>query len=227
MPSGLSVSDKVGIVLQQLLPMLKDELRCVLDCACAKHGRRGAGPNFTATMLCLVAAEVVGRLSSDSVLDDDAAAIDFLRRVGDQVGDQRYRQAASALWTYFRHGIAHSFMPKQPGAVRGATVWAWGPDGEAGICVEWLSSGEGDEMLAALRRTHLSVADVDGSRRFFVVPQVLYVDTMATILGLEQSLSAGDPRTLELLDRGFEKWWGRMGGIRGCLDAAALAFLGL
>lgn len=227
MASGFTVEEKKSIVIDSLLPMLRNDLHRVVDCTCGKHGKPGPGPNFTAAMLCLVACEVIGRLCSDPTLDDDEATMEFLYRVADQTGDKRYRDTAKALITYFRHGIVHSFMPKQPSGVRGRVDWAQVAETEEGVCVDTLASPTESLTLKELRRHHLSTKQVNGQKVFIVVPQVLYVDVMKAIDSFEQAVQASDVGTMDRLEKGFEKWWGRVSSIKRQLDDAARKYLGI
>lgn len=227
MASSFTVEEKRAIVIGSLFPMLKNDLHRVVDCTCAEHGKPGSGPNFTAAMLCLIASEVVGRLSSDPCLDDDAATVDFLRRVADQSGDNRYQLAAKALIVYFRHGIAHSFMPKQPSTVKASVDWAQREGDESGICVDFLNMPIGAAALSELRSHHLEVRQAQGERVFAVVPQVLYVDVLRVINAFEQAVRASDHPTLTRLEGGFEKWWGRASSIKGRLDDTGRTYLGI
>lgn len=228
MPSGATLEQKKAIVLESLLPMLRNDLHKVVDSTCRDHGVPGPGPNFTAAMLCMVACEAMGRLSSDPSLDDDAATLEFLNMVARRSGDIRYEQAAKAIIVYFRHGIVHSFMPKWPDSVRAAVSWAQEAGGkDIGVCVDWLSSPPGAADLAKFRALHLIVRQVFGERVFTLIPQVLYVDILGTVIAFEQALKQDDSTTLARLDEGFEKWWGRVSSIKGQLDDAGKRYLGI
>lgn len=228
MPSGMTSQQKLDVVLQSLLPMLKNDLRKVLDCTCAQHGVPGPGPNFTAAMLCMVACEVIGRLSSDTALDDDTATLAFLKAVAGQSGDDRYSEAAKAIVAYFRHGIIHSFMPKQPDNVKAGVNWAQVSGGkDVGACVDWLSSPSGADALASFRSRHLSVRQVGGEKVFTLVPQVFYVDLTGTIGAWERLLAQRNAAAIANLERGFERWWRRLSSIKNQLDDAARNYLGM
>jgi len=227
MASGFTIQRKRAIVLDSLLPMLRNDLHRVCDSTCSDHGRPGSGPNFIAAMLCLLACEVIGRLSSDPALEGDAATVDFLHRVSTHSGDSRYLQAATALIAYFRHGIVHSFMPKQPSIVRGRVDWAQWEGSESGVCVGFLRGKAGGGMRAQLRSRHLVVREDQGERLFAVVPQILYVDVLAAIDAFEQELRASDDAISPWFEAGFEKWWGRASSIRGQLDQAGRDYLGI
>lgn len=210
MASNPNVDDKKSITLMEVLPMLKGDLRMVVDYSCKEHGRPGPGPNFTAAMLCLVACEVVGRLSSD-VEDDEQATKEFLSRISEVTGDVRYKRQAKNIITIFRHGIVHSFLPKQHVKARGKVSWVtWLPPLEGGVCVDWLSSAEGAALLGNLRRTHLcfekKIRDKK-DRRFVLQPQVFYVDLMKTVKRFEDDLRSNDRETIQKFDVGFERWW--------------------
>jgi hypothetical protein len=227
MTSGFTAQQKTAMILDSLIPMLKNDLNRVCDSTCNDHGRPGSGPNFTAAMLCLVTCEVMGRLFSDPALEDDAATASFLRNVSRVSGDLRYDQAATALIAYFRHGIVHSFMPKQPLAVRGRVSWALWKGGEASICVELLRGAAGATTLAQLRLGHLVVSQEQGERLFTVIPQVLYVDVVSAVDDFAQKIRSGDRATSVWFEAGFEKWWGRTSSIRGQLDQGGRAYLGI
>lgn len=228
MASGLTIAQKRTLVFDSLFPMLKNDLHRICDATCAEHGKPGPGPNFTAAMLCLAVCEAVGRLTSDPNLDEEAAAIAFLHRVAKYSGDLRYQPGAKALFVYFRHSIAHSFMPKQPSTVRGKVDWAQWEGSTSGVCVDFLRAGTGATALAALRSRHLVVVGLtQGERTFVVIPQVLYVDVLRTIEALEQELQIGDQVAVRRFEAGFEKWWGRASSIRGQLDEAGRDYLGI
>jgi hypothetical protein len=228
MASGFTIEQKRTLVLDSLFPMLKNDLHRVCDATCAEHGKPGHGPNFTAAMLCLAVCEVVGRLTSDPDLDEDAATVAFLHRVAKHSGDLRYQPGAKALFVYFRHSIAHSFMPKQPSTVRGKVDWAQWEGSTSGVCVDFLRAGTGATALAELRSRHLVVVGpAQGERTFVIVPQVLYLDVLGTIEALEQELQVGDQAAVQWFEAGFERWWGRAFSIRGQLDQAGRDHLGI
>ena len=129
MSSGLSVDEKRTMVLTTVLPCLRNDLLRVCDAACAVHGKPGSGPNFASALLCTVACEALGRLTCDATFDDDKAATEFVRSLTDHCGDARYRDAAQPLIVFFRHGIAHSFLPTTssphtPGHPSSCSWWA-------------------------------------------------------------------------------------------------------
>jgi hypothetical protein len=161
-------------------------------------------------MLCLVACEAVGRLSSD-VEDDGQATKEFLSRISAVTGDMRYELQAKNIVVIFRHGIVHSFLPKQHVKARGKVSWVtWLPPLEGGVCVDWLSSTEGTTLLGNLRRTHLCFDKEireNRDRRFVLQPQVFYVDLMKAVKRFEDNLRSEDRETIQKFDIGFERWW--------------------
>lgn len=206
MPSGLSLDQKKSFITGSLMPMLANDLHRVIDSTCSEHGRPGPGPNFTAALICMVACEVLGRLSSPPHLADDDAAIDFIRRLTEYSKDPRYERAAPILWVYFRHGPAHSFLPKLPGHTGGAVAWAQNQD-ESGVCVDFLGSASGALALAEMRRSgHLVISQ--NANRLIVVPQVLYVDILRAMTGFKEHLETSG--NLSCFEEGFEKWYGRL-----------------
>lgn len=160
-------------------------------------------------------------------LSDDNATCTFVRELVEHVGDERYRNAASPLVVFFRHGIVHSFMPKQPGPVNGRVEWAIPGESSAGVCVEFLRSSAGSTKLSALRERHLSVAVEGGHSRFVLIPQVLCVDVLAACDVIERDLKAPGDSARQRLGEGFEKWWGRVVDRRARVDAAGRKYLGL
>ena len=159
----------------------------------------------------------MGRLTTEPTVDGDTATLEFIRDMADVSGDDRYRVAASAINTYFRNGIVHSFRPKGAlDSILGRVEWA-------PACVDVLA-GHRDVVEQLRKQSHLVVRATRSGTFFVVVPQVLYVDVRAAIDHFESALKAKDPSTLELLDRSFEAWWGRAVD-PGKLDAAAQRFL--
>jgi len=65
MPSPLTLDEKWHFLLTSLIPMLRDDTRRLVEICCELHGRPSLGaPNFAATAQCLIACEVMGRLTA-------------------------------------------------------------------------------------------------------------------------------------------------------------------
>jgi hypothetical protein len=118
-------------------------------------------------------------------------------------------------------------MPKQPSTVKACVKWAQVEGTEEGICVELLYDPKRAAVLAQLRPRHLEVTQLGHEKVFVVVPQVLCVDVLKAINAFEKAVRDSDAEALTYLDEGFEKWWGRASSIRGQLDDAARAYLGI
>jgi hypothetical protein len=227
MPNRLSIDEKVAVLRANVLPCLRNDLRRVCESTCGDHGVPGSGPNFTAALLCMVACEALGRMTSDPSLDDDEATVAFIQGLSDASGDPRYREAASPVLVFFRHGIVHSFMPKQPGPVNGTVAWAVAGDAHAGVCVDFLRTPAGSQALASLRDIHMSVTRGGERSVFTLVPQVMCVDVMAACDAIETAVTVADSETRATFNAGFDKWWGRLADRRVKVDAAGRRYLGV
>jgi hypothetical protein len=213
------------MILHSILPMLRNDICRVCEATCRVHGRPGAAPNFAGALVCLVACEVLGRLSSTEVHDENAA-LEFIRSVADSTGDSRYREAAKPLFFFFRHGLVHSFLPKQATTMKGKVAWATEDEGVTGVCLAELRAPSGASELDRLRADHLKVT---GKRDpvFVLIPQVLAADVLTSIDAFDERLRTSDPQTMERLEAGFEKWWGRTSNIKRRLDEPGRRYLGL
>lgn len=179
-PSDAHVLTLVG----NLVKMLRNDMRSVIECRCKVHGTAGDGLNFTACLVCLVACDVVGVLSATTGQSDRDASTAFLGRVGGLARDHRYEKCARALFAFFRDGIAHGFLPKQVTSSKGASVtgvvvWYQLP-GRISPCIDWFRDEKaGRGRLRELRRNHhlrLRRVSGNGTRAFEVAPHVLYWD---------------------------------------------------
>jgi hypothetical protein len=194
-----------------LLEMFRNDIATVADARCKVHGdHRSGGPNFTLALLSLTASEVIGTLTAPPDKKDRDVTRDFLWRVGDAVGDARYRQSAGALVAFFRNGIAHSFLPKvetfpSGEKVRGVCEWSQNSDLST-PCLEDLQRGEPAAWIAALRKRHLSVRTVVGVRNFVVAPQLLALDIDKLLAELERLLREGDQATTDLMAANYPAW---------------------
>ena len=59
----VTTDEKLEYVLEHVIPMLQNDMRVVAETGCRIHGGK-AGPNFTLTLLCMVARETIGMLSA-------------------------------------------------------------------------------------------------------------------------------------------------------------------
>lgn len=194
--------DHAAYVRKELLPMLRNDLRTIIECRCAEHGRAGGGPNFMAVLACLLACEAVGRLVAHEALKGFDRTRDFIRQVGEAAGDPRYAEVAGPLFAFFRHGIGHTFRPKHHQGVTGAVAWAAKPGGTS-ECVDWLRSPEGNIRLLELRRAHHLVIRQGGFR---VCAQVLFLDLDSLLQSVADLLAVGDRGLVARIDANFPDW---------------------
>lgn len=193
------IENKVQYVTGTLFAMLENDMRTVVEARCAEHGIKGSGPNFTAILLCLIACEVAALLSTDRGLSKRAAIRSFLSRVGELANDERYAPLAGPLFGFFRHGIAHTFLPLAVEGVYGSGAWAF-------ECPEWLDSDAGAARCEAVRRgEHLVVKKVSDLRTFQVVPQILYIDVRRALRAYTAELKSGKV-DLTAFAENFNSW---------------------
>ena len=195
----MTVDQKIQYVSGTLFAMLENDLRTVLEARCERHGIRGSGPNFAACLLSLLACEVVGNLSSPRGASKAERIRGFLRAVGQSADDDRYAEVAGPLFGFFRHGIAHTFLPLATRGLIGSAVWVY-------ECPEWLDSHDGAARCADLRRRdHLVVREYAGTTAFQVVPQILYIDVRRAMRQFAASLATAS-FDLALFSENFDCW---------------------
>src|SRR3989442_10676214 len=107
-----------------LFPMLRNDLVTVVEARCRIHGRAGASANFTACLLCCIACEILSHLTAPTTgMGDIAKRRDLYKRLGQLVDDPRYEAWGEIVHQGFRHGIAHTFLPKDTSDVACVAMW--------------------------------------------------------------------------------------------------------
>ena len=100
---------------QNLLEMLRNDMRSVVEARCGEHGsKHGTTPNMVIALLPLIGVEMVAQFSTDASVEHKNDAI---RRVFAEValfsGVAAYSTLGYFLFFAYRHGIAHGFYPGQ------------------------------------------------------------------------------------------------------------------
>jgi hypothetical protein len=204
----MSDDEKVRYVVDELVPMLKNDLRVIAESGCPEHGY-GSGPNFTLALLCLVACETIGLLSAPAGTSAFAATRMFINRVGAVAGDRRYERLAGLLIAFFRNGIGHSFLPKQTPGLLGRTIWIQ-------MCVDRMLDPASEAELHSLRiANHRVIRQYPDGRTFDVVTKILSVDVSRALDAFAEDLRHADPAALASFSLAFDGWLAENGGIRG------------
>jgi hypothetical protein len=195
--------------------MLRNDMRRIIESHCRIHGYPGGGPAFSSCLISLVACETVGLLVSADGLIGPRATRAFLRFVGTTSDDPRYQQLAGPIFGLFRHGIAHSFMPKRyqlpdgSAIITAGTAWQNRPD-KTSRCVKWLSSKAGAEKVNRLRTGHhLRVLGSPPYLQLIIAPQVLFLDVDRALAAVKGKLLA-DSELQTIVTRNFTRWTERL-----------------
>jgi hypothetical protein len=188
---------KLQYVLDGVIPALLNDMRLVAEAGCRRHGI-GTGPSFTLTLLCLVACETIGALSPP--IDGQNAPRRFIARVGEVSGDPQYQRLAGLLFAVFRHGIGHSFLPKQAPRLAGQTIWNT-------ECLDDMMSAGGALGVHTLRTSqHLMIRQYPEGRRFQVLPKILCIDVMRAIDAFADGLR-GNAAARAVFFPAFDAWY--------------------
>lgn len=179
----------------QMVRMLRNDLRMLLEMRCERHGVPGPGPAFSLCVVALIGCEVGGLLAAPPAKSALAATRHFLAWTGQLAGCDRYRSLAGPLVLFFRHGIAHSLLPlshQMPSGrlVFSSTVWSQ-REGLQTYCAKWLrQAAEGQKQLSKLRKDayHLRVRVSSGKSYLSVRPQVLAIDVELALKKIESAL---------------------------------------
>jgi hypothetical protein len=183
--------------------MLRNDLRTVVEARCASHGRSGASANFTACLLCCIACEMLSELTAPPRVSGAVAKRqNFFERIGALVDDPRYAALGEIVHRGFRHGIAHTFLPKHTGDVACSVMWLCGSSNQISRCVELLAASP-EELRVERAEWHLRF-DND---ILTVVPQILYLDVIALLDDVESKLKAGTAPLSTDVARNFPRWW--------------------
>jgi hypothetical protein len=188
---------------ETLFPMLRNDLVTVVEARCRNHGRPGASANFTACLLCCIACEILSHLmASMAGIGDIQKRRDLYAHLGQLVDDPRYDAWGEIVHQGFRHGIAHTFLPKDTSDVACVAMWLNTARGDESRCANELAT---DAMeLRRIRAEHHLRFHKD---MLFVVPQIFYLDVIRLLDDYERQLRARNASTLATLNRTFPDWW--------------------
>jgi len=150
------------------------------------------GPNFIAAASLLIAVESVARLAS-GLEEGTAAATEFLK----SEFPREYSDVAHVVWTLFRHGHIHNFLPQEVTlanvVVRGRVMWIM-PSPQVDQLAANLSQDRA-AVLSALPDGHLDFTITGTDEYLFnFYPQIAYVDLVAAVASWRAKL-ASDPTT--------------------------------
>lgn len=196
----MSAAGKIEYVLESILKMLQNDLMVVVESGCEMHGC-GSGPNFTVSLLCMIACETVGALSAPTGVRKQQATRAFLGRVAHLADDDRYERLSRLLVALFRNGIAHSFLPKQGQHLAAETIWMRG-------CVDELKMPGNLQVDFYRTAAHLVVVDKAGRLTLQVVSKILYLDVNLAIDEFADRLRSLKPGTAAEADfvAAFDDW---------------------
>jgi len=200
----MNVEQRADFVSEQLIPMLKNDLRVLIESGCPEHGCRKpdgsiySAPSFSIALVCMISCEALGSLASPGNINSEPERTQlFLARVGQLAGDPRYDQYSRLLIALFRNGVAHSFLPKQRPEIASGTTWA------AGWCIDHLAQVD----VSSLRSTiHLSENGPPNERTFRVVAQLLYLDVVRAIDDFTDDLRRREPSLMAVFPANFDRW---------------------
>lgn len=195
MPS--TPEDQADFLLRTIVPYFQNDLDSLAESRCPIHSRRGGGPAFTLTVMSLAACEVIAELDGTGVGPKDRRRSQF-KEISRLTGDPRYSDLGEILFVVFRHGIAHSFLPKGASAVTGMTMWI-NDSSSNSVCIDRV---RGD--LAEYRAGDHLRLDFGA---LMVYPQVLYLDVAMLLYDYEVRLRSRDAETLARLTASFPQWW--------------------
>ena len=135
-------------------------------------------------------------------MGDIAKRREFYRKLGLLVDDPRYEAWGEVVHQGFRHGIAHTFLPKYTSDIACAAIWLNGATDTESRCVDELLS-EPTELRRTRAEHHLRFHnDV-----LFIVPQIFYLDVNVWLDDYQQRLRAEDQVTVATLSLTFPDWW--------------------
>lgn len=151
------------------------------------------GPNFIAAASVLIAVESVARLAL-GLEEGTAAATEFLK--SEFPGE--YSDVAHVVWTLFRHGHIHNFLPQEVTVgnvvVRGRVMWMM-PSPQVDHLAAELSRNRA-AVLSSLPDGHLDFTITGNTDEYLFnfYPQIAYVDLVAAVASWRAKL-ASDPIT--------------------------------
>lgn len=145
---------------------------------------------FAITLLCLTFCNAAAGLIEGTPFVDSLHCIQFIQtylKASPTPSGSRYKSRGAALYTLFRHGLAHLRVPGNLDLEDGRTLgWALGRENDRGEHLELLSSG----CYRTRDGKH------DGHFRLLVQPDVLYADFLAAFQNI-QSQASGNRRLAE------------------------------
>lgn len=108
-----TAADQAAFLLRTIVPSFKNDLDAIADSRCSVHGRGGGGggPAFSLAVMSLAACEVMAELDGIGVGAKDRRR-DIFGKISKLSGDPRYADLGEIIFVVFRHGIAHTFLPK-------------------------------------------------------------------------------------------------------------------
>lgn len=191
-----TVDEQAEFLLRTVIPFLKNDLLAVVESRCEVHGGEGGAPNFTTVLLSFAAIEVVAQLDSSS--PGKAGRREQFGRLAAVAQDPRYAELGELAFVVFRHGIAHTFLPKLSPDVGGAAMWALSARG-GNRCIEDVRG----DLLSLRAEWHLQLRQ----QGLFLMAQVLCIDVLALLEDWGARLRSRDVATMARLGALFGRFW--------------------
>jgi hypothetical protein len=170
--------EQADFVLRTIIPFFLNDLDAIVESRCPKHGSVGAAPNFSTVLIALAAIEVIASLDATLGLGAKEGRREISKQFGDLAGDPRYGELGEILFVVFRHGIAHTFLPKLSADVGGVASWIVDERSES-LCIQSVKAA----LLDWRARSHLQLAN----ETLWVLPQVLCLDVKTLIAEIRKS----------------------------------------
>lgn len=147
-----------------------------------------SGPNFIAAAALLIAVESIARLVT-GLEEGTSAATEFLKTEF----PPEYADVAHLVWTLFRHGHIHNFLPQDVTianiVVRGRVMWII-PSPIVDDLATALSTNR-VAVLSNLADGHLDFTKMGNDEYLFnFYPQIAYVDLVAAVASWRAKLSS-------------------------------------
>ena len=197
--------EQADFVLRTLVPFFLNDLEALVESRCPKHGGSGAAPNFSTVLISLAAIEVIASLDASVGLGPKDARREISTRLGTLVGDHRYGELGEILFVVFRHGIAHTFLPKLASDVGGVASWIVDEQSRS-LCIETVRA----ELGRWRAESHLQLA----RETLWVLPQILYLDVTTLIDDYRSRLAIREGVTIARLAARFPSFWNDNATIR-------------
>jgi hypothetical protein len=190
--------EQAEFVLRTLIPFFLNDLHALVESRCPKHGGPGTAPNLSTVLICLAAIEVIASLDASAGLSPKDARREIASRLGALVGDHRYGELGEILFVVFRHGIAHTFLPKLAPDVGGVASWIVDEQSRS-LCIETVKAAQSRWRADS----HLQLA----REMLWVLPQILYLDVAMLIDEYRNRLASREGNTLTRLATRFPDFW--------------------